>query len=64
MQSGFAAIGIAWAVVIFTLTPSRLHEIYAASNTALGALLLQPEETAGEALDPRKVMSGHSLAKA
>ena len=35
-----------------------------ASNTALGALILQPEETAGEPLDPRKVMSGHSLAEA
>ena len=32
-----------------------------ASNTALGALLLQPEDTAGEALEPRSVMSGHSL---
>ena len=31
-----------------------------ASNTALGALILQPE-TAGEALEPRSVMSGHSL---
>ena len=33
-----------------------------ASNTALGALILQPEDAAGDALDPRKVMSGHSLA--
>jgi protocatechuate 4,5-dioxygenase beta chain len=33
-----------------------------ASNTALGALILQPEATAGEALEPRSVMSGHSLA--
>jgi protocatechuate 4,5-dioxygenase beta chain len=33
-----------------------------ASNTALGALVLQSEETAGEAFEPRSVMSGHSLA--
>jgi protocatechuate 4,5-dioxygenase beta chain len=32
-----------------------------ASNTALGALVLQPEDTAGEAFEPRSVMSGHSL---
>jgi protocatechuate 4,5-dioxygenase beta chain len=35
-----------------------------ASNTALGALILQPEETAGEPLNPRVVMSGHSLQAA
>ena len=35
-----------------------------ASNTALGALILQPEDVAGEPLNPRKVMSGHSLADA
>ena len=29
---------------------------------ALGALVLQPEETAGEPFEPRSVMSGHSLA--
>ena len=31
---------------------------------ALGALILQPEDIAGEPLEPRKVMSGHSLADA
>jgi protocatechuate 4,5-dioxygenase beta chain len=35
-----------------------------ASNTALGALLLQPEDIAGPPLTPRKVMSGHSLENA
>ena len=35
-----------------------------ASNTALGALLLQPEETAQEPLNPRRVMSGRSFAEA
>jgi hypothetical protein len=31
-----AAVGIAWAVVILILTPGKLHEIYTASNSALG----------------------------
>jgi protocatechuate 4,5-dioxygenase beta chain len=35
-----------------------------ASNTALGAMILQPEAVAGLALEPRRVMSGHSLAEA
>jgi protocatechuate 4,5-dioxygenase beta chain len=35
-----------------------------ASNTALGALILQPEETAGEALNPKRVLSGHSMEAA
>jgi len=35
-----------------------------ASNTALGALILQPEDTAGTPLNPRSVMSGHSLTTA
>ena len=35
-----------------------------ASNTALGALILQPEETAGEPLNPRSVMSGKSMVAA
>ena len=35
-----------------------------ASNTALGALILQPEETAGQPLDPRVVHSGRTFAEA
>ena len=31
---------------------------------ALGALILQPEDLAGEPLNPRKVMSGESLQTA
>jgi protocatechuate 4,5-dioxygenase beta chain len=47
----------------------RVRDLYTfyhipASNTALGALILQPEETAGQPLEPRVVHSGHSLEPA
>ncbi len=49
--------------------PEKVRDLYnfyhiPASNTALGALILQPEDTAGEPLDPRRVLSGHSLVAA
>jgi len=58
---------VMWLIMRGAL-PEKVKDLYTfyhipASNTALGALILQPEDTAGEALDPRKVLSGHSLSE-
>ena len=66
-ESGSEGIELVMWLIMRGALGQKVKDLYTfyhipASNTALGALILQPEETAGEPLDPRKVMSGHSLA--
>ena len=66
-ESGSEGIELVMWLIMRGALGEKVKDLYRfyhipASNTALGALILQPEETAGEALEPRSVMSGHSLA--
>jgi len=68
-EAGSEGIELVMWLIMRGALGDKVKELYnfyhiPASNTALGALLLQPEATAGEALEPRRVLSGHSLQAA
>ena len=68
-ESGSEGIEMVMWLIMRGALGDKVKDLYTfyhipASNTALGALLLQPEDIAGEPLNPRKVMSGESLADA
>jgi protocatechuate 4,5-dioxygenase, beta chain len=68
-ESGSEGIELVMWLIMRGALGDRVKDLYTfyhipASNTALGALLLQPEDSAGPALEPRRVMSGESLAAA
>jgi protocatechuate 4,5-dioxygenase beta chain len=68
-EAGSEGIELVMWLIMRGALPEKVRDLYnfyhiPASNTALGALILQPEETAGEPLNPRRVLSGHSLASA
>ncbi|MBO9499909.1 MAG: protocatechuate 3,4-dioxygenase [Novosphingobium sp.] len=68
-ESGSEGIELVMWLIMRGALGDKVKDLYTfyhipASNTALGALILQPEDIAGEPLNPRKVMSGHSLAEA
>src|SRR5690606_36590643 len=68
-ESGSEGIELVMWLIMRGALSEKVKDLYTfyhipASNTALGALILQPEDTAGEALEPRKVFSGRSLTEA
>ena len=68
-ESGSEGIELVMWLIMRGALGDKVKDLYTfyhipASNTALGALLLQPEDIAGPALEPRRVMSGHSLENA
>jgi len=68
-EAGSEGIELVMWLIMRGALGDKVKELYnfyhiPASNTALGALLLQPEATASEALEPRRVLSGHSLQAA
>jgi protocatechuate 4,5-dioxygenase, beta chain len=68
-EAGSEGIELVMWLIMRGALGDKVRDLYTfyhipASNTALGALILQPEETAGEPLNPRVVHSGHSLAAA
>jgi protocatechuate 4,5-dioxygenase beta chain len=68
-ESGSEGIELVMWLIMRGALGDKVKDLYTfyhipASNTALGALILQPADIAGPALEPRKVMSGHSLADA
>ena len=66
-EAGSEGIELVMWLIMRGALGDKVRDLYTfyhipASNTALGALVLQPEETAGAAFEPQSVMSGHSLA--
>ncbi len=68
-EAGSEGIELVMWLIMRGALQGKVEDLYnfyhiPASNTALGALILQPEETAGEPLEPRRVLSGNTFEPA